>query len=65
MLKQYIREKHPHKSEADLQKIVDDITLDKHAIDTNVWVKIIEKMYLEADVQVLKPKIKEYCKKLM
>ena len=46
-LKQFIREKHIHKSEPELQRLIDDLTSDKHHLDTPLWQKIIEPFLLK------------------
>ena len=59
LLKQMVREKHTLKGEAELKTILEDITNDKTQIDSNCWLRIIERMYDASDVELLEAKIRE------
>ena len=65
LLRQFIKEKYPMKSEPETNKCIEDITTDKHPIDSQYWTKIIERMYDDKDVYILKPRIKDVSKNLM
>ena len=51
LLKVLVKEKHPFKSEADIQKSVDRVM--GSTIDEWMWRKIIEKMYDAKDYEIL------------
>ena len=52
-----LKDKHPLKSEKDIQKMLD--TVQNGRIEDWMWLKILEKMYEEHDAQILQERIRE------
>ena len=65
LLKSFLKEKHPTKSETDMQRTIEDIQSDKVPIETFYWTKIIERMYDDNDFELLKSKIRDFAKQKM
>jgi len=59
LLKQYVREKNQTKQVTEIATLCDEIINDKTKIDQTLWIKIIDRMYEDKDVQVLKHRILE------
>ena len=51
LVKVMLKDKHPLKSEKDIQRMLD--TIEKGKIEDWMWLKILEKMYEERDAQIL------------
>eukprot|EP00347_Sterkiella_histriomuscorum_P019303 403342167 len=65
LMRQFLKERFPFKSEPETSKSLDEIINDKIYIDTQYWTKIIERMYDERDVQILKSRILDDSRALM
>ena len=57
LVKVMLKDKHPLKSEKDIQKMLD--TVQNGRIEDWMWLKILEKMYEEHDGQILQERIRE------
>ena len=57
LVKVMLKDKHPLKSEKDIQKMLDQI--EKGKIEDWMWLKILEKMYEERDAQILQERIRD------
>lgn len=57
LLKEIVREKHPHKSEKDIVKVIEGIQ--KGRIDEWMWKKIIQHDYAEQDAVIIEDIIRE------
>ena len=57
LVKVMLKDKHPLKSEKDIQKMLD--TVQNGRIEDWMWLKILEKMYEEHDAQILQERIRE------
>ena len=57
LVKVMLKDKHPLKSEKDIQKMLDMI--EKGKIEDWMWLKILEKMYEERDAQILQERIRD------
>ena len=57
LVKVMLKDKHPLKSEKDIQRMLDQI--EKGKIEDWMWLKILEKMYEERDAQILQERIRD------
>ena len=57
LVKVMLKDKHPLKSEKDIQKMLE--TIEKGKIEDWMWLKILEKMYEERDAQILQERIRD------
>lgn len=54
-----MKEKYPLKGEPEINRMFEEIQSDKVYIDSQYWLKIIERMYEDSDAEILEQKIKE------
>ena len=59
LLRQYVREKNQTKQAEIIASITEDIVQDKIKVDQGLWLRIIDRMYEDKDVQLLKQRILE------
>lgn len=59
LLRLFLREKQPHKSEKDIQKWLEDVQGDKINLEDQFWIKVIERMYDSEDYKKVKGLVRE------
>ena len=59
LVKGLVRERYAMKGEVELKSLVDELTMDRAPLEPHQWLKIIERMYNQEDIETLESKIKE------
>ena len=59
LVRQQVREKNAQKQAKTIAEIASDVLADRIKVDQGMWVRIIERMYEDRDVEVLKEKIQD------
>ena len=59
LIRNIVREKNTMKGEVELKAIIEELTSDRTHLESSQWMKIIERMYDQDDIQTLEIKIKE------
>ena len=60
LLRGLVKEKMAMKGEGEVSRIQEEICLDRVGLDQSYWLRIIERMYEEQDVEVLERSIREF-----
>lgn len=59
LVKTLVREKHPMKGEGDVKVMIEEVISDRTPLEQPQWLKIIERMYNQEDIQTLEQRIRE------
>ena len=65
MLKTFVKEKHPNKSTAAIEKVMLDLQSDKVQVEYSIWNKIINHMYEAKDVEILHKNLRANAQELL
>lgn len=64
-LRTFVKEKHPNKSTADVEKLMIDLQSDKIQVDFSIWNKIVNHMYEAKDAEILHKNLRENAQELL